>query len=224
MDMVRLSPEEVEHEGRRVEGTGRGVGGRGGRSADRERDRRRCAHQHGRDLRKRPARVRGPHGRRAGPRDGPREPGRRRGGGQRGPSAPEGRSGRAVLQHRVRHLLRLLARLHERVPRRERRGGRRGVRVRVDGAPRGRPGGVPARPVGRGELHQAARLARRRAGGRLPPALRHLPDRLPRRGDGGRAARLDRGDLRRGPGPGCSPRTARCCAAPCAVARRRWPA
>ena len=61
-------------------------------------------------------------------------------------------------------------------------GGRR-VRLRRHGAVPGRAGRVPARAVGRLQLPAPAR-GRRGEADRLRHARRHLPDRLPRDGDG----------------------------------------
>ena len=108
-----------------------------------------------RDLRLRPAHVRGPHGRRARHRLRARELGivEEVGAGSR---AQAGRPRRDALQRRLRLLQELRRRLHGLLPHREPGLRRRRLRLRGDGPVHGWPGGVPARPLRRLQLPEAA--------------------------------------------------------------------
>ena len=120
-----------------------------------------------------------------------------------------------AVQHRLRPLPQLQGRQDRHLPERQPRPARRGLRLRRHGRLGRRPGRVRHGPLRR---LQPAEVPRQGPGDGEDPrpdaALRHLPDRLPRRGHRGRRPRLDR--LRRGrragrpglraPRPHCSAR------------------
>ena len=138
-------------------------------------------------------------------------------GGREGPRRRVPRRGRPrvrAVQHRLRALSQLQAAGHRHLPHREPRAARRGVRLRRHGRLGRRPGRVRDGPVRGLQLPQVPRQG---AGDGEDPrpddAVGHLPDRLPRLRDRGRAAREHRLRRRRGPGRPRGRRTPPSCSA-----------